>query len=71
MASKRPLPAYQISNVRLLDDLTPAINQTTKVDMIQLPIKQPRRYFDPQKMQQLVQSIQEHGILEPDRKSVV
>ena len=65
MASKRPLPAYQISNVRLLDDLTPAINQTTKVDMIQLPIKQPRRYFDPQKMQQLVQSIQEHGILEP------
>ena len=55
MASKRPLPAYQISNVRLLDDLIPAINQTTKVDMIQLPIKQPRRYFDPQKMQQLVQ----------------
>ena len=65
MASKRPLPAYQISNVRLLDDLTPSINQTIKVDMIQLPIKQPRRYFDPQKMQQLVQSIQEHGILEP------
>lgn len=65
MASKRPLPAYQISNVRLLDDLTAANNQTVKVDMIQLPIKQPRRYFDPQKMQQLVQSIQEHGILEP------
>jgi ParB family chromosome partitioning protein len=65
MASKRPLPAYQISNVRLLDDLTAVTNQTVKVDMIQLPIKQPRRYFDPQKMQQLVQSIQEHGILEP------
>ena len=65
MASKRPLPAYQISNVRLLDDLTPATNQAVKIDLIQLPIKQPRRYFDPQKMQQLVQSIQEHGILEP------
>lgn len=65
MASKRPLPAYQISNVRLLDELTPATNQTIKIDLIQLPIKQPRRYFDPQKMQQLVQSIQEHGILEP------
>lgn len=65
MASKRPLPAYQISNVRLLDELTPATNQTVKIDLIQLPIKQPRRYFDPQKMQQLVQSIQEHGILEP------
>jgi ParB family chromosome partitioning protein len=65
MASKRPLPAYQISNVRLLDELSPATNQTVKMDLIQLPIKQPRRYFDPQKMQQLVQSIQEHGILEP------
>jgi ParB family chromosome partitioning protein len=65
MATKRPLPAYQISNVRLLDELTPANNQTVKIDLIQLPIKQPRRYFDPQKMQQLVQSIQEHGILEP------
>ena len=65
MASKRPLPAYQISNVRLLDDLTTATNQNVKIDLIQLPIKQPRRYFDPQKMQQLVQSIQEYGILEP------
>ncbi|BBC27088.1 ParB/RepB/Spo0J family partition protein [Pseudanabaena sp. ABRG5-3] len=65
MASKRPLPAYQISNVRLLDELSPATNQTVKMDLIQLPIKQPRRYFDQQKMQQLVQSIQEHGILEP------
>jgi ParB family chromosome partitioning protein len=65
MASKRPFPAYQISNVRLLDELTPASNQTVKMDLIQLPIKQPRRYFDPQKMQQLVQSIKEHGILEP------
>ncbi|MBD2190007.1 ParB/RepB/Spo0J family partition protein [Pseudanabaena mucicola] len=65
MASKRSLPAYQISNVRLLDELTSAINQTVKMDLIQLPVKQPRRYFDPQKMQQLVQSIQEHGILEP------
>jgi len=65
MASKRPLPAYQISNVRLLDELTPVTNQTVKMDLIQLPVKQPRRYFDSQKMQQLVQSIQEHGILEP------
>lgn len=66
MASKRPLPAYQISNVRLLDDLTQSTtNQSVKVDLIHLPIKQPRRYFDPQKMQQLERSIQEHGILEP------
>ncbi|MGH2414236.1 MAG: ParB/RepB/Spo0J family partition protein [Microcystaceae cyanobacterium] len=29
------------------------------------PTRQPRRYFDPQKQQQLVQSIKVHGILEP------
>lgn len=32
---------------------------------ISLPNRQPRRYFDSQKMAQLVQSIKEHGILEP------
>ncbi|MBW4501985.1 MAG: ParB/RepB/Spo0J family partition protein [Scytonema hyalinum WJT4-NPBG1] len=32
---------------------------------IALPKKQPRRYFNPQKMEQLKLSIQEHGILEP------
>jgi ParB family chromosome partitioning protein len=34
-------------------------------EKIQLPQQQPRRYFDPQKMEQLVQSVKEHGILEP------
>jgi ParB family chromosome partitioning protein len=32
---------------------------------IVLPKKQPRRYFNPQKMEQLKLSIKEHGILEP------
>lgn len=32
---------------------------------IRLPPQQPRRYFDPEKLQQLAQSILEHGILEP------
>jgi hypothetical protein len=27
--------------------------------------EQPRRYFDPEKLEQLVQSIDQHGILEP------
>lgn len=65
MANKRPLQEYKISNVRLLDDLQAETNQTVKADQIHLPTKQPRRYFDPHKMQQLVQSIKEHGILEP------
>ena len=38
---------------------------TTPIDKIQLPAKQPRRYFDPEKLSQLVQSVKEHGILEP------
>lgn len=32
---------------------------------IELPARQPRRYFDPQKMEQLVLSVKQHGILEP------
>ena len=32
---------------------------------IELPARQPRRYFDPEKMAQLVISVREHGILEP------
>ena len=37
----------------------------TPIEKIRLPYKQPRRYFDPEKMEQLVCSVQEHGILEP------
>ncbi|MFW9264177.1 ParB/RepB/Spo0J family partition protein [Nostoc sp. CALU 546] len=35
------------------------------IDSITLPSNQPRRYFDPQKLQQLKESICTHGILEP------
>lgn len=35
------------------------------IDSIKLPSIQPRRYFDPQKLQQLTESIRKHGILEP------
>jgi ParB family chromosome partitioning protein len=35
------------------------------LDKILLPESQPRRYFDPQKLEQLKKSIKEHGILEP------
>lgn len=38
---------------------------TAALAKIHLPRKQPRRWFDPEKMAHLVQSIQEHGILEP------
>ncbi|MFB2772409.1 ParB/RepB/Spo0J family partition protein [Pelatocladus sp. BLCC-F211] len=35
------------------------------ISRIQLSAQQPRRYFDPQKLQQLAESIRVHGILEP------
>jgi ParB family chromosome partitioning protein len=31
---------------------------------ISVPLTQPRRYFEPKKMQQLIESIKAHGILE-------
>lgn len=40
-------------------------SSTIPLNKIQLPSKQPRRWFDPQKMAQLVQSVREHGILSP------
>ena len=39
--------------------------QLVSISSIQLLAQQPRRYFSPQKMEQLEFSIKEHGILEP------
>jgi len=65
MPRRKPLQEYQIANVRLLDDLPSQSSQAVAIEKIHLPATQPRRYFDPDKMRQLTQSIQEHGILEP------
>jgi ParB family chromosome partitioning protein len=35
------------------------------LDALRLPERQPRRYFDPRAMEELVASIQRHGILQP------
>lgn len=48
--------------------LGPAPEQSTtsvQTEKIRLPQKQPRRYFDAEKLTQLVQSVKEFGILEP------
>jgi len=44
------------------DTTTP---HTISIESIKLPNSQPRRYFDPEKLEQLVISVKEHGILEP------
>lgn len=41
------------------------LSNTTPLENIRLPQRQPRRYFDPVKMEQLIESVKEHGILEP------
>jgi ParB family chromosome partitioning protein len=38
---------------------------TIAIDKIRLPGKQPRRYFDSEKLNQLVESIKQYGILQP------
>ena len=51
----------------LLGEVAPeaATQKAVAVTAIRLPPQQPRRYFDPDKLEQLVLSIKEHGILEP------
>ena len=44
---------------------TAASTNTVLISKIRLPSNQPRRYFDPEKLQQLTDSIEQHGILEP------
>ncbi len=41
------------------------VTQLVPLSSIRLPAQQPRRYFEQQKMAQLVFSVKEHGILEP------
>ena len=38
---------------------------TINISCIQVPTQQPRRYFDPEKMHSLAESLRIHGILEP------
>ena len=51
-----------------LDDRLPlqkGLSCTVLVSAIQVPLHQPRRYFDSQKLEHLADSIKAHGILEP------
>ncbi|MCC2696020.1 ParB/RepB/Spo0J family partition protein [Nodularia sp. LEGE 04288] len=42
-----------------------ATETTIKLKDIRLPEQQPRRYFDPQALKELVSSVKQHGILQP------
>jgi len=64
---KPPASRTRLKNVTLFneeDEITPS-PQSISLDKIKLPKQQPRRYFDPDKLAGLVESIKQHGILEP------
>ena len=65
-----PKSRTQLKNVALFkDDDEPTKQsksiQTLRIEQIVISSLQPRRYFDPEQLEQLTQSVKEHGILEP------
>ena len=63
---KKPLELPKMRGVEdLLSMDVESPTATVNIDKIRLPAQQPRRYFDPEKLNQLVQSVKEHGILQP------
>ena len=64
MVKKLELPKMRgVEDLLSMDVESPTA--TVNIDKIRLPAQQPRRYFDPEKLNQLVQSVKEHGILQP------
>ena len=65
--SKKPLEVPKMRGIEdlLTFDSAPKQTTTAPLNKIKTLGNQPRRYFDPDKMAQLVASVKEHGILEP------
>ncbi|MDZ8240256.1 MAG: ParB/RepB/Spo0J family partition protein [Nostoc sp. ChiQUE01a] len=64
-ASQPPADRSKLKNVALFKDDDELTSSTVQLDKIVLPATQPRRYFDPQAMQSLVESVKQNGILQP------
>jgi ParB family transcriptional regulator, chromosome partitioning protein len=72
-SSKKEEPYTQIKTPAVLFGAQPtsteasikAPTNTVPLNLIKLPASQPRRYFDPAKLEELSRSIQQFGILEP------
>ncbi len=65
--AKPPTERSRLKNVTLFteEDEVSSNPQTVPLSKITFPNQQPRRYFDPQKLAGLVESVKQHGILEP------
>src|SRR4028118_2019383 len=59
-----PAERSKLKNVALFAEEL-SVLPTLPLDQITLPTTQPRRYFDPQAMQSLVESVKSEGILQP------
>lgn len=68
MASKNDQPYKGKANLSVLfgdDEAEESGKKLLNINSIKLPSSQPRRYFDPQAMQSLVESVKTDGILQP------
>lgn len=63
--SQPPADRSRLKNVALFKEDEPTTPTNVPLDKIVLPSTQPRRYFDPQAMQSLVDSVKRDGILQP------
>jgi ParB family transcriptional regulator, chromosome partitioning protein len=66
---KRASQPYEIKGVDALFGVEGATDESAAVlipiEQVVLPQQQPRRYFAPQAMHELVESVKQHGILQP------
>ncbi|HEY9834090.1 MAG TPA: ParB/RepB/Spo0J family partition protein [Stenomitos sp.] len=62
--SERPYKGKANLDVLFGEEESQTAPQTVPIDSITLRASQPRRYFDPAKMEQLIASVKAHGILE-------
>jgi ParB family chromosome partitioning protein len=62
--SDRPYKGKANLDVLFGEEESKTAPQTVPLDSITLPTSQPRRYFDPAKMEQLIESVKAHGVLE-------
>ncbi len=62
--SDRPYKGKANLDVLFGEEESQTAPQTVPLDSITLPPSQPRRYFDPAKMEQLIASVKTHGVLE-------
>jgi ParB family chromosome partitioning protein len=61
-----PADRSKLKNVALFaEEEESSVPHALPLDQITLPTTQPRRYFDPQAMQSLVESVKSEGILQP------